>query len=80
MKAPFDFVMQVAIASQQAHAKYQISLISPIHMAAGEGNLDLYQQMMLKLAGMNQTDIFGKFLPIFPFFSKLVDCYNYTCF
>ena len=36
MKAPFDFVMQVAIASQQAHAKYQISLISPIHMAAGE--------------------------------------------
>ena len=40
-KAPFDFVMQVAIASQQA--KYQLYQFSPIHMAAAEGSLDLYQ-------------------------------------
>ena len=60
--------MQVAIACHQAHATFQIFniQISPIHMAAAVGNLDLYQLIMLKLAGMNQTDIFGKVPPIFP--------------
>ena len=67
-KAPSDFVMQVAIACHQAHATFQIFniQISPIHMAAAVGNLDLYQLIMLKLAGMNQTDMFGKVPPIFP--------------
>ena len=61
-KAPSDFVMQVAIACQQARATFQIFniQISPIHMAAAVGNLDLYQLIMLKLAGMNQTDIFER--------------------
>ena len=60
--------MQVAIGCQQACATFQIFniQISPIHMAAAAGNLDLYQLIMLKLAGMNQTDIFGKVPPIFP--------------
>ena len=43
MKAPFKFVIQVAIASQQARATFQLYQFSPIHMAAAEGNLDLYQ-------------------------------------
>ena len=42
-KAPFDFVIQVAIASQQARATFQLYQFSPIHMAAAEGSLDLYQ-------------------------------------
>ena len=60
--------MQVAIACHQAHAMFQIFniQISPIHMAAAVGNLDLYQLIMLKLAGMNQTDMFGKVPTIFP--------------
>ena len=67
-KVSSDLVMQVAIGCQQACATFQIFniQISPIHMAAAAGNLDLYQLMMLKLAGMNQTDIFGKVPPIFP--------------
>ena len=67
-KVSSDLVMQVAIGCQQACATFQIFniQISPIHMAAAAGNLDLYQLIMLKLAGMNQTDIFGKVPPIFP--------------
>ena len=66
MKSPIEFVMQVAIVSQQARPMLQIYQLSPIHVAAAEGNSDLYQLMMLKLAGMSQTDIFGKVPPIFP--------------
>ena len=59
-KAPVDVVTHIAIATQLLPAKYKERVISPIHVAADDGDLDLYQWMMLKLAGMNKTDIFGK--------------------
>ena len=64
-KAPVDDVSQIAFATQLLPAKYIKNGLSPIHMAANDGNLDLYQQIMLKLAGMNKTDIFGTVDPLF---------------
>ena len=66
LKAPVDFVAQIAIATQQPHTKNEIlSQFSPVHVAISGGNLDLYQQMIVKLADMKQTDIFGRFHPLF---------------
>ena len=65
-KTPVDFVTHIALATQRFDAEPQIhSLLSPIHVAANDGSVDLYNQIAAKLADMNQTDIFGNFHPLF---------------
>ena len=61
-----DFVTQIAIATQQFHGKRKIhSQTSPIHVAVSEyGNLDLYKQMMVKVADMNPKNLFGEIHPL----------------
>ena len=55
-KASVDFVTHVALATQQYHEKYIVhSGISPIHVAATNGNVDLFHQMMVKLFEKNQA-------------------------
>ena len=64
-KAPADFVSHVAITTQKFYEKPKIPQISPIHVAASHGNLYLFQQMMVKLANMNQKEMCGKNHPLF---------------
>ena len=59
-KAPVDFVTQVALATKHFYAKPQIhSLISPIHVAASDSDVEFYKQMMVVLDDMNPKIIFG---------------------
>ena len=64
-KAPVDFVTYVAISTQQYYEEYKLSHISPINVAASDGSVDLYKQMMIKLVDMNPENIFGNNHPIF---------------
>ena len=53
-KVPVAFVTQIAIVTQKVNAIHQIqSDDSPIHVAASDGSVDLYKQIMVKLADMN---------------------------
>ena len=64
-QVPVDFVMHVAIATKKFNAIYQLqSYNSPIHVAASDGNVDLYKQMMVKLADMNPNEIYGSTHPL----------------
>ena len=65
-KEPVDFVTHFAIATQKVNAIDQVqSRDSPIHVAASVGNVDLYEQIMVKLADMNPKTIFGDVHPLF---------------
>ena len=44
-KAPIEFVIHVALATQKYHAKYKTRVqYSPISVAASDGSLDFYKQ------------------------------------
>ena len=65
-QVPVDFVTQVAIATQKFNARHRMhSQNNPIHVAASDCSVDLYKQMMVKLADMNLENIFGNNHPLF---------------
>ena len=65
-KAPIGLVTHTAHATYQYQTKYKKhSQISPIHVATKDSSVDLYKQMMAKLADMNNTYIFGNIHPFF---------------
>ena len=66
-KVPVDFVTQVALATQRFDAEPQIhSLLSPIHVAANDSDVDFYKQMLVKVDDMNPNNIlFGNIDPLF---------------
>ena len=65
-KAPVDFVAQISFATKRSHSKnFFIQTVSPISVAVFDDSLYLYREMMVKLADMNQTDIFGEDNPLF---------------
>ena len=65
-QVPVDFVMQVAIATQKFNARHRMhSQNNPIHVAASDCSVDLYKQMVVKLADVNLENIFGNNHPLF---------------
>ena len=65
-RVPVEFTMQIAIATQQFYAEYEIhSQTSPIHVGVSEyGSLELYKEMMAQLADMNPQNLFGNIHPL----------------
>ena len=65
-KTTIDFVAQIAFATKQSRSNvFLVQTVSPISVAVIDGSLDLYKEMMVKLSGMNQKDIFGEESPLF---------------
>ena len=65
-RAPIDFVSHLAIATHKFNAIHQLQFYnSPIHVAASDGSVDLYEQIMEKIAHLSPENIFGEIHPLF---------------